>query len=221
MGSAPNLALRHGPAFWLLTSAISPLASHFVPCPLSSLLAPLSSLSICIIRLFWGKRAGYSHKSPKGVPPGGIPPVNWFPDSFPDRFADSFLDSFPDSILDSHPDTFLEWFVDCYPDTFLEWFVDCYADTFLEWFLDYYPDTFLEWFVDCYPDSLLEWFLDYYPDTFLEWFVDCYPDSFLEWFLKTFVKTLVHSSAQRFGANQSYRQPHPRQAHLTSRPDDT
>jgi len=49
---------------------------------------------------------------PKGVSPGGIPPVNWFPDSFPDRFADSFLDSFPDSILDSHPDTFLEWFVD-------------------------------------------------------------------------------------------------------------
>ena len=50
----------------------------------------------------------------------------------------------------------------------------------------------------CYPDTFLEWFVDCYPDTFLEWFLDCYPDTFLEWFLKTFVKTLVHSSAQRF-----------------------
>jgi len=146
----------------------------------------LSSPSICTIRFFQPKRAGFLRLLGRGARWGGIPPVNWFPDSFPDRFADSFLDSFPDSILDSHPDTFLEWSLDCYPDSFLEWFVDCY------------PDSFLEWFLDCYPNSFLEWFLDCYPDSFLEWFVDCYPDSFLEWFLKTLVKTLVHSSARRF-----------------------
>ena len=60
---------------------------------------------------FPAKRAGFLHPPSRGPGGGGIPPVNWFPDSFPDWFADSFLDSFPDSILDSHPDTFLEWFL--------------------------------------------------------------------------------------------------------------
>ena len=127
------------------------------------------------------KKGRFSSFSWQGARWRGTPPVNWFPDSFPDWFADSLLDSFPDSTLDSHPDSFLEWFFDCYLDSFVEWFLDCYLD------------------------SVVEWFLDSHPDSYLEWFLNCYPDSFLKWFLKTSVKTLVYSLARCFWARQPRR----------------
>ena len=140
--------------------------------------------------LFPRKRGNVSHENRNRGTPGVITPPDWLLECLPVTPAYSLLKTLIHTFLSSLADWLANSLPKAIANALSKTSVDSFSDSLVVASAASLLDTQLKTYPNALPNALLKTLADYFADFFADWFVEA--------FAKISVKTLVHSSAQRF-----------------------